>query len=98
MGLSKLLNRKGDVPMPAVKLGRESIDNKINMHMDTLVGNVKAERSRNGLSIEEVAIAFRKKKSTYINRMNDPRNFTIEEIFRLADKLHMTVPELLGLN
>lgn len=62
-----------------------------------LANVLKAQKGILGYTEEQMGQAFlRKGRGGYNNRIKDPGTATLNELFIMAEKLNMRVPELLG--
>jgi len=81
--------------MPKVNLNALSQERK--EHAKHMISMLKAQKGIHDYTNEEMGkIFFGKGRRTYENRLERPERMTLEEMFKLSEKLHVTVPELLG--
>jgi len=86
----------GGAFMPKVSFNANNSNEKMKRHLEAVTLNIKSESERQGLTYKEIAVATRVGKTTIQNRLNNPQKFELEELFLIAKKLKITVPQLLG--
>jgi len=82
--------------MPKPSFQKNNENEKAKRHMEAVVLNIKSEIERQGITQKELAVATRMGKTTLQNRLNKPESFCNREMFLIANKLRITVPQLLG--